>query len=419
MGNKAEQIWYLKKDVKRRLNKHIAWNSVILDTQLFQKDSIRTLSDSVADIKFSDGSILSVEENSLIVIERPEVATGSVDTKIFLEEGSFRQTLKTDNKRKSVIAVTTNKLTALLTSEEGKIGIRKKDNKLKIAILSGKTQIRTLIEKPKFKDEKTKLDSREELKRVEKIAQKIIADKNIEKKVSDIKEEVVEDLLEIAVYSGGEANLSLDEGEKQAFKESESDLKLNNVSESKTAKIILLKPNEVIRINSQNVPTTGLPIKNDSAVNILKEEFVPTKIELQRAKPVSLEEVQSPEESRMKEIIEPATIKASEKKENKKAIIKNKPKGKIITTFKKKTQNPGNPQIEKIRWKARKGIKVYFIDISKDEFFTTIIKTTKQEGNEIAIDISPLIPGVYYWRKAPVKGKDLFEYEKTEKFIVE
>ena len=224
----------MKNDVKRRINEQIEWNSIELNEELFQKDFIRTMTNSNAVIKFKDLSTLRVAENSLVVIERPKEIIQKINTKIVLKEGTLDRTFHNDKNNETVSEIKTDRLITYISSQKGKVGINyKKNEKLKIAVYSGETKISAIMEK-----------------------QTTPAQNKTEKK----SEENTTDLLEVAVYDG------------------KADVSLSSVDENtNTSKIkkVTLKKNEVIQVDYENKSKTQEPIKNIGNVDIIKEDFVP------------------------------------------------------------------------------------------------------------------------------------------------
>lgn len=237
------KVSIVKNDVKRRRYQNIEWNSVSINEDLFQKDYIRTMSDSSASVTFHDLSELKVRENSLVIIERPKEIIKRVDTKITLKEGTLNRSFKTKKNREYVSEISTDRLVTYISSKKANVGIKyKKNKKLKIAVYSGQTKIDTYVKPKKKKNEELKKD---------KAA-------SIEEGAFEV-EGAEDDLLEVAVYEGG------------------ADVNLNVVDEKtqkSETKQIVIKKNEFIQIDKDVKAKTLEPLKNLAKVDILKEEII-------------------------------------------------------------------------------------------------------------------------------------------------
>jgi len=64
------EVTFTNNNVKRKLGDSALWEPLEKKSSLFAKDAIRTGSDSYATIKFNDGNLLEVNENSLIVLDK-------------------------------------------------------------------------------------------------------------------------------------------------------------------------------------------------------------------------------------------------------------------------------------------------------------------------------------------------------------
>ncbi|MDI6641104.1 MAG: LysM peptidoglycan-binding domain-containing protein [Elusimicrobiota bacterium] len=62
---------YLLNDVRYRRQKEVAWNKAKIDMELYNEDSLRTMANSRANVKFLTGEIVHLDENSFVIL-RPE-----------------------------------------------------------------------------------------------------------------------------------------------------------------------------------------------------------------------------------------------------------------------------------------------------------------------------------------------------------
>jgi hypothetical protein len=65
-------------DVRYRRQKEAEWNQAVPDMKLYNEDGLRTLQQSIAQVRFPSGEILKLDENSLVIL-RPEKAREEVN----------------------------------------------------------------------------------------------------------------------------------------------------------------------------------------------------------------------------------------------------------------------------------------------------------------------------------------------------
>ncbi len=75
---RAAELLRLINDVRYKRQESSSWQTAKLEMQLFNGDSLRTLSDSNADVKFPTGEVIKLEANSYAVI-RPEKTRETVE----------------------------------------------------------------------------------------------------------------------------------------------------------------------------------------------------------------------------------------------------------------------------------------------------------------------------------------------------
>lgn len=75
---RAAELLRMLNDVRYKRNESSSWQTAKLEMQLFNGDSLRTLSDSNADVKFPTGEMIKLEANSYAVI-RPEKTRETVE----------------------------------------------------------------------------------------------------------------------------------------------------------------------------------------------------------------------------------------------------------------------------------------------------------------------------------------------------
>jgi len=123
------QVSFTNKNVKRKTADSLYWNPLNKDDQLYMQDTIRTGPDSYAVLKLKDASVLEVNENSLIVLEKDaqklsvDFKTGDISTKgasknlaikvkdSIIDASTAELKLKTDSQQKTQILVTKGKAT--------------------------------------------------------------------------------------------------------------------------------------------------------------------------------------------------------------------------------------------------------------------------------------------------------------------
>jgi len=78
LKDEIADLIYLRNNVRARKRGESEWEKAILRMRLFSEDGIRTLSDSLAQIKFIKGEIVRLGENSLVIL-RPEKKEETVE----------------------------------------------------------------------------------------------------------------------------------------------------------------------------------------------------------------------------------------------------------------------------------------------------------------------------------------------------
>ena len=318
-------VTFAENDVKRRIHRQIDWNKVMEDTELFQKDTVMTLAESRAVVTFRDESNIKVGENSLVVIERPKKIERRIDTKLYLKEGTLNRTFKSSEDQPFISEIKTDRLITYISSRNGKVGLKyRKNRKLKIAVYSGQTKINTVVNK-----------------------------KEVEK------EESKEDLLEVAVYKGGEARLQMDV--------------VKDKTGSVDSTVIELKDKDLIQVTHKNLPKTPMPVKNRKEIDILKEDFL---------------------------------------------VVQKKPEPTASTGEDKTPVFRRSDVVITLNWKEIQGAGTYFLDISKTRSFRDVFETKVVNDNLARFPIQRFRKGTYYWQVAPVVGGHIKEYGRIKSFIV-
>ena len=82
---RAATLVQVVNDVRYRRQKEAEWNQASKDMKLYNEDGLRTLQQSVAQVRFPSGEVLKLDENSLVIL-RPEKAREEVN----LINGSMR-----------------------------------------------------------------------------------------------------------------------------------------------------------------------------------------------------------------------------------------------------------------------------------------------------------------------------------------
>jgi hypothetical protein len=75
---RAARLVYILNSVRYRRKEEASWKDAWLDMELYNEDSLRTMQQSIAQVKFPSGESLRVDENSLIIL-RPEKTREEVD----------------------------------------------------------------------------------------------------------------------------------------------------------------------------------------------------------------------------------------------------------------------------------------------------------------------------------------------------
>jgi hypothetical protein len=99
VGTPMAKLERTESHVRMKPNNSFVWSNAALDEDLYRKDSIQTSPSSAAAVRFKDGSLLEVDENSLIVIDNMSdlalnfvhgtavLRTSAGDSKITVDEG--------------------------------------------------------------------------------------------------------------------------------------------------------------------------------------------------------------------------------------------------------------------------------------------------------------------------------------------
>src|SRR4051812_22913726 len=66
------EIIYADNNVKRQLGNDVMWNSIERKETVYNKDSIRTAKDSGVGVRLTDGTVIEIGENSLIVLDKTQ-----------------------------------------------------------------------------------------------------------------------------------------------------------------------------------------------------------------------------------------------------------------------------------------------------------------------------------------------------------
>ncbi|MBN1622498.1 MAG: LysM peptidoglycan-binding domain-containing protein [Endomicrobiales bacterium] len=75
---RAARLIYILNDVRFRRREESKWKEAKLDMELYNEDGLRTLQQSIAQVKFPSGELLRLDENSLIIL-RPEKKREEID----------------------------------------------------------------------------------------------------------------------------------------------------------------------------------------------------------------------------------------------------------------------------------------------------------------------------------------------------
>ncbi len=129
------KVGRISNDVRHKQNAGLQWKNAELKLPLFEGDSIFTGEKSDSDLLFDDGSLITVNENSLVVLHRDMNKEITLD----LEFGNFVGNIA-DN---SSIQIKSGDEKYSLRGEKAKIRIsRQKTGKSKVVVLQGKAEIK-------------------------------------------------------------------------------------------------------------------------------------------------------------------------------------------------------------------------------------------------------------------------------------
>lgn len=129
------QIGRISNDVRHKQNAGLQWKNAEMKLPLFEGDSIFTGEKSDSDLVFEDGSLITVNENSLVVLHRDMNKEITLD----LEFGNFVGNIA-DN---STIQIKSGEEKYSLRGDKARIRIsRQKTGKSKVIVLQGKAEIK-------------------------------------------------------------------------------------------------------------------------------------------------------------------------------------------------------------------------------------------------------------------------------------
>ncbi len=136
-SNRGEPIATLanmRNGVKYRTADVPVWQSAARNMPIYKRDQIFTDANSRAEIKFNNAAGLSVDENSLIIVDLSEQKAS-----LNLVRGSFTGKV---NKAAGTLNITVGNRTTQITSANAQIALHKtKDDGIKLTVLEGKAQM--------------------------------------------------------------------------------------------------------------------------------------------------------------------------------------------------------------------------------------------------------------------------------------
>lgn len=150
-------------NVRRRPRSSLIWEESQVDDELYEHDSILTLSGSAAVIRFQSDTSLRIDENTLIVLEQnPDIANGSL--RIRFSRGNIRsdnpgQAVEIDNGTFTITAEKGSSL-SLVSLKDGRFDLEMKEGSAKLASASGAQNV-AKGEKLLIRD--TKIEERKKL----------------------------------------------------------------------------------------------------------------------------------------------------------------------------------------------------------------------------------------------------------------
>ncbi|MFB0526992.1 MAG: FecR domain-containing protein [bacterium] len=132
LKDEIADIIHIKNNVRTRKRGESEWEKAVLYVRLFSEDGVRTLSDSLARIKFIKGEILRLSENSLIIL-KPEEKEETVE----LLSGELRAS---EAKVLTASAVVEPQISPALAKPDFKTKI-KKDKTTLVSVYKGKVDL--------------------------------------------------------------------------------------------------------------------------------------------------------------------------------------------------------------------------------------------------------------------------------------
>jgi len=132
LKDEIADIIRIRNNVRTRKRGEMEWEKAVLHTRLFSEDGVRTLSDSLARIKFIKGEIIRLGENSLLIL-RPEKKEETVE----LLSGELRAS---EAKVLTASAVIEPQISPTLAKPDFKAKI-KKDKTTLVSVYKGKVDL--------------------------------------------------------------------------------------------------------------------------------------------------------------------------------------------------------------------------------------------------------------------------------------
>lgn len=141
-SNHRALISNVKNQVDFRRSKDLLWSQAQVNEKLFDKDAVRTGSESVAVLQYREGSSLIVRPNSLVVIDQGKDESSR---KVDLSDGSIQARLKNTNPPTS-LAIETKSGTIQLSGKvgepvEARVETSLKGTELKVAVAQGRARL--------------------------------------------------------------------------------------------------------------------------------------------------------------------------------------------------------------------------------------------------------------------------------------
>ncbi|MCL1834297.1 MAG: FecR domain-containing protein, partial [Leptospirales bacterium] len=121
----------IKKNVaERKYAEHVIWEGIDSSSPFFNYDTIRTISDSAAYLQFDGGGEISIDEETMIIIEYDKDGI-----KINLDEGSF----SVNSASSKDMTINTKDLS--VSANKGELTIKKRGDSVGISVSSGEAVI--------------------------------------------------------------------------------------------------------------------------------------------------------------------------------------------------------------------------------------------------------------------------------------